>query len=68
MSDIPANALLQGDQNWPEPLNALEAALLCLFFEATPLLLQVLQRRKAIAVVGIRSPSTHGVQMVDCLS
>ena len=65
--DIPANALLQGDQNWPEPLNALEAAPLCLFYRGDTLLLQALQRRKAVAVVGTRSPSTHGVQMVDRL-
>lgn len=65
--DIPANALLQGDQNWPEPLNALEAAPLCLFYRGDTLLLQALQRRKAVAVVGTRSPSTHGVQMADRL-
>ena len=46
-------------------LNALERPPLCLFYRGDTSLLQSLQRRQAVAVVGTRSPSPHGLQMAD---
>ena len=64
---IPAQVLLKGDQSCPVSLNALERPPLCLFYRGDISLLQSLQRRQAVAVVGTRSPSPHGLQMADRL-
>ena len=64
---IPMEALMPGDQAWPAPLDALETPPLCLFHRGDSALLPVLQRRQAVAVVGTRSPSVHGLSMADRL-
>ncbi len=60
---VPDNALLPVDLEWPKSLDALERPPLALHWSGQKMCLPLLSARKAIAVVGTRSPSDHGCRM-----
>ena len=64
---VPANVLLPGDAAWPSCLNALNQPPLGLFFEGESALLEALSRQRAVAVVGTRASSVHGLNMAEDL-
>ena len=64
---VPDDVLLQGDCDWPDPLNALTPPPSCLFHRGDRSLLRCLKTRQAIAVIGTRSASAHALQMADRL-
>ena len=64
---VPANALLPGDAAWPPSLNQLNQPPLGLFFEGEPALIEALAQQRAVAVVGTRASSSHGLRMAKDL-
>ena len=64
---VPDDVLLQGDCDWPDPLNALTPPPSCLFHRGDRSLLRCLKTRQAIAVIGTRCASAHALQMADRL-
>lgn len=64
---VPDNVLLPLDNTWPTSLDALEQPPLALFHQGQLELLQCLSYRKAVAVVGTRSASSHGLGMAEDL-
>ena len=63
--DVPSCVLLPGDPAWPRCLDHLDQQPSGLYVEGTRALLQLLQSREAIAVVGTRAASDHGLAMAD---
>ena len=63
--DVPVSALLPGDLAWPCSLNGLDSPPSRLYVEGERSLLQHLSAREAIAVVGTRSASDHGLAMAE---
>ena len=62
---VPACALLPGDPAWPCSLEEVDAPPSGLYVEGDRLLLQHLSAREAIAVVGTRFASDHGLAMAE---
>ncbi|MFN5696296.1 MAG: DNA-processing protein DprA [Cyanobacteriota bacterium] len=56
-------ALLPGDLRWPEGISQLERPPLVLHWQGRGSLWVPLQQRRAVAVVGTRRPSAHGLAM-----
>ena len=65
--DVPACALFPGDPAWPCCLNDLDSPPAGLYVEWDRTLLPHLNARTAIAVVGTRSASDHGLAMAEGL-
>ncbi|AII47593.1 DNA-binding protein [Synechococcus sp. KORDI-52] len=65
--DVPACALLPGDPAWPSCLDGVDSSPSGLYVEGDRLLLRRLNAREAIAVVGTRSASDHGLAMAEDL-
>lgn len=62
---VPEDALLPGDRHWPESLNGLHRSPPVLHHRGRQDLWGHLQQRQAVAVVGTRSASEHGLAMAD---
>ena len=62
---VPSDALLPGDLHWPESLNRLHRSPPVLHHRGRQDLWGLLQRRQAVAIVGTRSASEHGLAMAD---
>ena len=65
--DVPACALLPGDPAWPSCLDGVVSPPSGLYVAGYRSLLRHLNAREAIAVVGTRSASDHGLAMADQL-
>ena len=65
--DVPACAVLPGDPAWPCCLDGVDSQPSGLYVEGKRSLLQDLNAREAVAVVGTRSASDHGLAMADQL-
>jgi len=63
--DVPASAVLPGDPAWPCSLDGVDSSPSVLYVEGERSLLQHLNAREAIAVVGTRSASDHGLAMAE---
>ena len=63
--DVPSCVLLPCDPAWPRCLDHLDQPPSGLYVDGTRALLQLLQSREAIAVVGTRAASDHGLAMAD---
>ena len=63
--DVPACALLPGDPDWPRCLDDLHSPPSGLYVEGDRSLLRHIHARMAIAVVGTRSASDHGLAMAE---
>ena len=63
--DVPACALLPGDPAWPSFLDGMDSPPSGLYVEGERSLLQNLNAREAVAVVGTRSASDHGLAMAE---
>lgn len=64
---VPDNALLPLDNAWPTSLDALAQPPLALFHRGKLKLLQCLSPCKAVAVVGTRAASSHGLRIAEDL-
>ena len=64
---VPLDVVLPMDDAWPGSLNQLESPPLALHCQGDPTLLPLLAQRRAIAVVGTRAASDHGLEMADRL-
>ena len=64
---VPVDVLLPMDPTWPTSLNRLERPPLALYRQGDDGLLPSLAKRRAIAVVGTRAASSHGLQMAEQL-
>lgn len=62
---VPNDALLPGDLHWPESLNRLHRSPPVLHHRGRQDLWGLLQQRQAVAIVGTRSASEHGLAMAD---
>ena len=58
---VPENVLLPGDQRWPQVMDRLDRPPILLHHSGDLSLLDVLQQQQAVAVVGTRAASAHGV-------
>ena len=65
--EVPAGVVLPMDAEWPISLDRLERRPLALHCHGDQTLLPSLGQRRAVAVVGTRSASSHGVQMAEQL-
>ena len=65
--DVPACALLPGDPAWPSCLDQVHSPPSGLYVEGDRSLLRHIHARTAIAVVGTRSASDHGLAMAEQL-
>ena len=63
--DVPSCALLPGDSAWPCSLDGVNSPPSGLYVEGDRSLLRYLNARTAIAVVGTRSASDHGLAMAE---
>ena len=63
--DVPACALLPADHDWPRCLDDVQAPPSGLYVEGDRSLLRHIHARTAIAVVGTRSASDHGLAMAE---
>lgn len=63
--DVPAEALLPIDLLWPQGLNVLSRPPLALFWRGRAGLWKCLGSRQAVAVIGTRRPSAHGLRMAE---
>ena len=64
---VPVDVLLPMDPTWPTSLNRLERSPVALHWKGDEGLLMPLAQRRAIAVVGTRAASSHGLQMAERL-
>ena len=64
---VPLDVVLPMDDAWPGSLNQLESPPLALHCQGDTTLLPLLAQRRAIAVVGTRAASDHGLEMADRL-
>ena len=65
--EVPAQVLLPCDSLWPKPLDRLKRPPLSLQWEGDQRLLSWLASQQAVAVVGTRHPSSHGMRMADVI-
>ena len=65
--NVPDNVLLPGDRQWPQGLDRLDRPPVVLHHCGDPLLLQELQQQQAVAVVGTRAASAHGLAVAEDL-
>ncbi|HJL68783.1 MAG TPA: DNA-processing protein DprA [Prochlorococcaceae cyanobacterium Gl_MAG_24] len=65
--DLPEEALLPMDLLWPGGFLALKRPPLALFWQGRQELLSCLGARKAVAIVGTRRASNHGLRMAKAL-
>jgi DNA processing protein len=59
--------VLPGDRRWPLAIGALERPPLALWWQGRGALWSLLAGRRAVAVVGTRRPSAHGIAMARAL-
>lgn len=64
---VDRRVLLPGDARWPAAISALERPPLGLWWQGRGSLWSLLARRRAVAVVGTRRPSPHGLAMARAL-
>jgi DNA processing protein len=64
---VDRRVLLPGDGRWPAAISALERPPLGLWWQGRGTLWSLLARRQAVAVVGTRRPSPHGLAMARAL-
>ncbi|MCX5956324.1 MAG: DNA-processing protein DprA [Cyanobacteria bacterium] len=64
---VDRRVLLPGDGRWPAAISALERPPLGLWWQGRGTLWSLLARRRAVAVVGTRRPSPHGLTMARAL-
>ena len=64
---VDRRVLLPGDGRWPAAISALERPPLGLWWQGRGTLWSLLARRRAVAVVGTRRPSPHGLAMARAL-
>ena len=64
---VDRRVLLPGDARWPAAIGALERPPLGLWWQGRGTLWSLLARRRAVAVVGTRRPSPHGLAMARAL-
>ncbi len=64
---VPVDVLLPMDASWPTSLNRLERPPVALHWKGSDALLMALAQRRAIAVVGTRASSSHGLEMAERL-
>ena len=64
---VDRRVLLPGDARWPDAISALERPPLGLWWQGRGTLWSLLARRRAVAVVGTRRPSPHGMAMARSL-
>ncbi|MEY4806131.1 MAG: hypothetical protein RLZZ206_520 [Cyanobacteriota bacterium] len=64
---VDRRVLLPGDGRWPAAIGALERPPLGLWWQGRGTLWSLLARRRAVAVVGTRRPSPHGLAMARAL-
>ncbi|MEC7381638.1 MAG: DNA-processing protein DprA [Cyanobacteriota bacterium] len=65
--DVPEDVLLPVDLLWPEGFRALKRPPLALFWQGRQELLGCLGARRAVAIVGTRRPSNHGLRVAEAL-
>tara|TARA_B110000003_G_scaffold268897_1_gene299115 strand:- start:68 stop:943 length:876 start_codon:yes stop_codon:yes gene_type:complete len=65
--NVPDNVLLPGDRQWPQGVDRLDRPPVVLHHCGDPLLLQELQQQQAVAVVGTRAASAHGLAVAEDL-
>ena len=65
--DVPLDVVLPMDVAWPSSLNQLVSPPLALHCQGDSTLLPLLAQRRAIAVVGTRAASDHGLEMANRL-
>ena len=65
--NVPENVLLPGDQRWPQVMDRLDRPPALLHHCGDASLLYVLQQQHAVAVVGTRAASAHGVAVAEDL-
>ena len=65
--NVPENVLLPGDQCWPQVMDRLDRPPVLLHHSGDSSLLDVLQQQQAVAVVGTRAASAHGVAVAEDL-
>ena len=66
--DVPVDVLLPCDTEWPAGFDRLERPPLSIQWRGSRSLLSLLSSQQAVAVVGTRRPSNHGLRMADHLS
>jgi len=66
-SQVDRRVLLPGDGRWPAAISSLERPPLGLWWQGRGSLWSLLARRRAVAVVGTRRPSAHGLAMARAL-
>ncbi|WP_114993237.1 DNA-processing protein DprA [Synechococcus sp. UW179A] len=64
---VPINVLLPCDPEWPACFERLERPPLSIHWRGSQDLLSLLSMQQAVAVVGTRRPSSHGLRMADNL-
>ena len=64
---VPVDVLLPMDPTWPTSLNRLERPPVALYRQGDDGLLPSLAKRRAIAMIGTRAASSHGLQMAEQL-
>lgn len=64
---VPADVLMPCDRNWPAVMDRLERPPMELMWKGRESLWQQLSMQRAVAVVGTRRPSQHGLRMAACL-
>ena len=62
---VPDDVLLPGDRSWPRSLDRLNRPPLGLFYRGRHDLLDIVSTRQAVAVVGTRAASSHGLGMAE---
>ena len=65
--EVPDHVLLPCDPGWPEVFAKLERPPLSIQWRGDRGLLSLLSSQQAVAVVGTRRPSSHGLRMAECL-
>ena len=65
--EVPSHVLLPGDPGWPAAFDNLQRPPLSIQWLGNSDLLSLLSSQQAIAVVGTRRPSSHGLRMAACL-
>lgn len=63
----PDSVLIPGDANWPLALADLERLPMVLHWRGDAALLRMVSARQAVAIVGTRRPSSHGLRMAEAL-
>ncbi len=66
-SEVPGHVLLPCDPDWPAGFERLERPPLSIQWQGSRALLSMLSLQQAVAVVGTRRPSSHGLRMANVL-